>query len=319
MPLTLATFNVKDLLLPREEAERNVLAAKLGWIAETLRACAADVIGLQEVGTEALVRAVLERLADSRYGVPVMGTADARGIRCALLSRVPVITSRVHTAESLPFPVFQNGDPAPFGARIPLRRGVVHARVDAPGLGPVDILVAHFKSARPVQARDASGRELPATNARMRAEAAVRSLVWRAAEALYVRRLVDDLLAPDPEARVAVVGDLNDVPGSPALRAVQGEGTGELFDCAAGVDASARFSVLHDGRRIQIDHVLASAALFPHLRGARFLNATLREHAPVRSPASPAPAANPAAVGGPCAAAPPTVDSDHAPLVALFG
>ena len=30
MPLTLATFNVKDLLPPREEAERNVLAAKLG-------------------------------------------------------------------------------------------------------------------------------------------------------------------------------------------------------------------------------------------------------------------------------------------------
>jgi len=305
--------------LPREEAERNVLAAKLGWIAETLRTCDADVIGLQEVGTEDLVRAVLERLGDSRYGEPVMGTADARGIRCALLSRVPVLASGVHTAESLPFPVFQDGDPPPFGARIPLRRGVVHARVDAPGMGPVDILVAHFKSARPVQARDASGREVPATNARMRAEATVRGLVWRAAEALYVRRLVDDLLALDPEARVAVVGDLNDVPGSPALRAVQGEGNGELFDCAADVDASARFSMLHDGRRIQIDHVLASAALFSHLRGARFLNATLREHAPVRSPASPAPVASAAAVGGPCAAAPPTVDSDHAPLVTLFG
>ena len=240
MTLTLATFNVKDLLEPQDDGERQVLGAKLAWIAGMVRACDADVIGLQEVGTVELVRAVLERLDGHAYGEPVMGTADARGIRCALLSRVPVVEARVHTAESLPFPVFREGDPAPFGTRIPLRRGVVHARVQAPGLGLVDVLVVHFKSSRSVPARDESGRELPATNARMRSEATIRSLVWRAAEALYVRRLVDDVLAPDPGGRVAVVGDLNDVPGSPAVRAVRGEGDGELFDCAAGVDARAR-------------------------------------------------------------------------------
>ena len=300
MTLTLATFNVKDLLEPQEEVERSVLGAKLTWIAEMLRACDADVIGLQEVGTVGLVRAVLDRLDGHRYGEPVMGTTDARGIACALLSRVPVVEARVHTAEALPFPVFRDGDPAPFGTRIPLRRGIVHARVDAPGLGFVDVLVAHFKSSRAVPARDASGRELPATNAHMRSEAAVRSMVWRAAEALYVRGLVDEVLARDANARVAVVGDLNDVPGSPAVRAVRGEGEGELFDCAAGVEAAARFSAMHEGRRTQIDHVLASIALYSRLKEARFLNTELREHAPVDT-------------------APPAVDSDHAPLVTRFG
>jgi endonuclease/exonuclease/phosphatase family metal-dependent hydrolase len=310
MTLTLATFNVKDLLEPRDDVEREVLGAKVAWIAGVLRACDADVIGLQEVGTVDLVRAVLDRLDGHAYGEPVMGTADARGIRCALLSRVPVVEARVHTAESLPFPVFQEGDPAPFGTRIPLRRGVVHARVEAPGLGLVDVLVVHFKSSRSVPARDASGRELPATNARMRSEATLRSLVWRAAEALYVRGLVDDVLAPDPDARVAVVGDLNDVPGSPAVRAVRGDGPGSLFDCAAGVDAEARFSAMHEGRRTQIDHVLASANLYARLQAARFLNAELREHAPVRPPPG---GASEGDVG------PPTVDSDHAPLVIRFG
>ena len=310
MTLTLATFNVKDLLDPPEDAEREVLGAKLASIAGMLRACDADVIGLQEVGTVELVRAVLDRLDGHTYGEPVMGTADARGIRCALVSRVPVVESRVHTAESLPFPVFQDGDPTPFGTRIPLRRGVVHARVDAPGLGLVHVLVVHFKSSRSVPARDASGRELPATNARMRSEATLRSLVWRAAEALYVRGLVDDVLAPDPDARVAVVGDLNDVPGSPAVRAVRGDGPGSLFDCAAGVDAEARFSAMHEGRRTQIDHVLASANLYARLQAARFLNAELREHAPVRPPPGGAPRV---------AVEPPTVDSDHAPLVTRFG
>jgi endonuclease/exonuclease/phosphatase family metal-dependent hydrolase len=313
MTLTLATFNVKDLLLPRDDGERTVLGAKLAFIAQMLRACDADVVGLQEVGPMELVRAVLDRLDGQGYGEPVMGTADARGIRCALLSRVPVVEARVHTAESLPFPVFQDGDPPPFGARIPLRRGVVHARVDAPGFGPVDILVAHFKSSRPVPARDTSGRERQATSTHMRSEGAVRSVVWRAAEALYVRRLVDDVLATDPDARVAVVGDLNDLPLSPAVRAVQGTGAGELFDCAAGVDAKARFSTLHDGRRTQIDHVLASAALYPRLQDARFLNADLREHAPVR----PRPSAPDDGWVG--VSEPPTVDSDHAPLVTRFG
>ena len=60
---------------------------------------------------------------------------------------------------------------------------------------------------------------------------------------------------------------------------------------------------LHEGRACQIDHVLASARLYARLETARFLNAELREHAPVRD-------GNDAA-GEPA----PTVDSDHAPLV----
>ena len=45
------------------------------------------------------------------------------------------------------------------------------------------------------------------------AEGRLRSLVWRAAEALFVRGLVDDLLAADREGHIVVAGDLNDHPG----------------------------------------------------------------------------------------------------------
>jgi endonuclease/exonuclease/phosphatase family metal-dependent hydrolase len=308
MTFTLATFNVKDLLEPRNEAARAVLGPKLDLIARMLKACDADVVGLEEVGPPALLAAVLSRLGEGVYGPPVMGTADARGIRCALVSRLPVLEARVHTADCLPFPVFREGDPAPFGTRIPLRRGIVHARVATPAFGPVDVLVAHFKSSRPVPARDRTGNEIAATAAHMRAEGAVRSQVWRMAEALYVRLRVDEVMARvGPEARVAVVGDLNDVPDSSVLRAVRGDGEGELFDCSAVVDTMARFSTLHEGRPSQIDHVLASAGLHAHLRAARFLNAELREHEPVRDD------------GSGSAVEPPTVDSDHAPLVTVFG
>jgi endonuclease/exonuclease/phosphatase family metal-dependent hydrolase len=316
MPLSIATFNVKDLLEPRSDREREVLPAKLDFIARTLVACDADVVGLQEIGPPELLEAVLQRLPGrGGYGEPVVGTADARGIRCALLSRVRVVEARVHTAEALTFPVFREGDPPPFGARIPLRRGVVHARVDAPGAGPVDVLVAHFKSSRPVPAGDAAGNDRADESARGRGEAALRSLVWRAAEALYVRGLVDALMARSASA-VAVVGDLNDVPESAPIRVLRGDDEpaaagDELFDCTTRIEPRARFSVLHDGRGTQIDHVLASAALYARLERAAFLNAELRQHPPVRG-----------RLGRPRAArevqAEPQVDSDHAPLVARF-
>jgi endonuclease/exonuclease/phosphatase family metal-dependent hydrolase len=209
--------------------------------------------------------------------------------------------SRVHTAEALEFPVYRTGDPPPFGRRIPLRRGVVHARVEAQGVGPVDVLVAHFKSPLPVRLRDASGSEVEPRSSRESAEGTLRSFVWRAAEALHVRGIVDDLLAALPGAFVAVVGDLNDVPGSGVVRALQGEGDGALLECAARMPPERRFSAIHAGARIQIDHVLASQPLYARLTAARFVNATLREHVVPTSGEEP-----------------PTVDSDHAPLVVRF-
>ena len=303
MGLSIATFNVKNLLAPRDETERALLPERLDALGAVLHECDADVVALQEVGSAELVAAVASRTDRSRpYGEPVVGGADARGIRCALLSRIGILDARVHAADSLAFPVFRDGDPSPFGARIPLRRGVVHGRVLAPGLGEVDVLVAHFKSSLPVALRDADGAEIVPADARARAEGALRSVVWRAAEALYVRGLVDDVLDANPGARVAVAGDLNDVPGSLVLRLLSSDGEGALLDCARGVAAAERFSALHEGRPIQIDHVLATDSLFGRVTSARFLNAALRDHGVFE-------------VGGDEA---PTVDSDHAALVVGF-
>lgn len=305
MPLTVATLNVKNLLAPRDERERAVLPKKLDWIARTLQGCHADVIGLQEVGPPDLVRAVVERIGEQGWTEPLLGTADARGIRCAVLSRVPVLESHVHTAASLAFPGFVRGDPPPFAHRIPLRRGIVRARVDAPGLGAVDVFVAHFKSPRPVLLKDASGADVEPASARERAEGVLRSFVWRAAEALHVRGLVDEVVRARAGAHVLVVGDLNDVPGSPVLRALQGDGPDALLDCTARIDAASRHSLLHDGRPVQLDHALATSGLHARLGAARFFNEALRDHAPAVSPSG--------------VEEQPSVDSDHAALVVSFG
>jgi endonuclease/exonuclease/phosphatase family metal-dependent hydrolase len=308
MPLAVATFNVKNLLAPKDEHDRAVLPEKLASVARSLEECDADVVGLEEVGSKELVLAAMERMRGAgAYGEPLLGPADQRGIRCALLSRLPVHAARVHTASALPFPAFAAGDPAPFGARTPLRRGVVQARVLAPGIGAVEVMVVHFKSPRPVAERDTSGQERPGlsqASPRTRAEGALRSMVWRAAEALHVRGLVDEALRQAPSAaptHVVVLGDMNDSPESPVVRTLRSSGDGCLFDCTARVDPGARFSILHEGRREQVDHVLASSRLFERLAEARFLNGALRDHG---------------ALGGEADAM--TVDSDHAALVVRF-
>jgi endonuclease/exonuclease/phosphatase family metal-dependent hydrolase len=302
LPLSLATYNVKSLLPPRSDADRARLPAKLDALATTLRRLNADVVALQEIGPAELVQELVDRLSDLGYADPTLGTPDARGIRCALLARPPLLAVTVHTASALSFPVFRAGDPEPFGARIPLRRGIVHATVDAGELGAVHVLVAHFKSRLPVPLRDQAGAEVADESSLGRAEGLVRSLVWRAAEALHVRRLVDAIVHAHPRAHVAVAGDLNDTPESPVSHALQSAGLAALYDCTTEIPDAARFSVLHDGRGRQIDHVLVTGGLRARLRSAEFVNADLREHGPTI----------------PGVEEELTIDSDHAPLVVRF-
>jgi endonuclease/exonuclease/phosphatase family metal-dependent hydrolase len=276
MPLTLATFNVKDLF---EETHTE----KLDWTARMIARADADVMGLQEVGPAGVLFALLRRLPG--YGEPVIGTPDARGIRCALISRLPIERHQVHTTESLDFPVFQAGDPPPF--RIALRRGIVQARVAG-----IEIFVAHFKSRRPHWLRSPSGEAIEPQTALAWAEAEVRSLVVRMAEALYLRKLVD---GAGPE--VAVMGDLNDIAGSVPVSIVTGR---DLSCCAERVPVEQRYSIMWGGRRSFIDHVLLSQPLADRVQDARFLNDELREH-PFIPEGGPEP--------------PPTCDSDHAPFV----
>jgi predicted extracellular nuclease len=124
--------------------------------------------------------------------------------------------------------------------------------------------------------------------------------VWRSAEALFVRGLVDELVAKAPGGHVVVAGDFNDRPGSSVIRVVSGGGPDALRSCAEIIPERARFSILHDGRAQEIDHLLVSRLLRERLQTARFVNEELRDH------------------GARGQDAPPLPESDHAPLVVTF-
>lgn len=90
----------------------------------------------------------------------------------------------------------------------------------------------------------------------------------RKAQARCVRRLVDQLLAADPDARVIVAGDMNDFdfaePGEGAdhpLGILTGSGDTALTNLVLRVPEADRFTYIWRGNRQILDHVLVSPAL----------------------------------------------------------
>jgi len=293
MGFTLATFNVLDLFDASD-------AARIERIAALLRPHAPDVIALQEVGSEESVTALVASL-----GAPythVLADADERGIRNALLSRLPIASSEVLRATHLSFPRFRQEDPEPFGTRIPLRRAIPDVVIET-DLGRVRILVLHFKSRRGTATRDESGANIePHTTAEVAAGEA-RAVAWRCAEALFVRGVIDGYLGRDRGARLVVCGDFNDVSGSLPLRIVAGIAGAEeprgdaLVSVADRIPLSERFSVLHGADPAAIDHALVSSALAAKLDRCFYERTGLIDIA-----------ANPSA----------PYASDHAPLIVRF-
>jgi predicted extracellular nuclease len=303
-PFSVATFNLLDFFLPKpHHAQR--FEQKLAWTADTIARLDADAIGLQEVGeVEALDRLVFklnERFDDpSRHYASIAGTTDKRGIRCALLTRLPTFASRVHVTDQLPFPIFREGDAFPFPARLPLRRGVVHAEVVTP-LGVVHVLVVHFKSGRAVPIERVNGEPVAWRTARARGEGDLRALVLRSAEALFLRGIIDDVVEVDAGARVVVLGDFNDVETSTPVKIARGVGfPGALSTVSGHVAEPDRYSHRYKDHRTLIDHVLLSDALASRVSRVSIDNAWLRQHESHGDDDAP------------------SIDSDHAPVRVEF-
>lgn len=284
--LRVASFNLKDFFEPRGAHEEAVAAQKLAHVADRIAAADAHVVALQEVGSERLLAEALDRAWGTGAREIVLGPADRRGIRNAIATRAPLVASEVHRAEALPFPRLFADDHEPFAARIPMRRGVVRARVEVAGLGTVDVLTIHFKSRLGAPMKTAEGEALHDPSPLGRGEAALRSLVQRSAEALFTRRIVDAIYAEDPAAHVCVLGDFNDTVDSvptQIVRAATGRTPGDAHELHAShtrVEPARRFSILHGGTPDLIDHVLLSRGLHARLARAWIANEALRDHGP---------------------------------------
>jgi uncharacterized protein len=83
----------------------------------------------------------------------------------------------------------------------------------------------------------------------------------RVEQARLVHAFARDLLTADPSAKLLVLGDLNDVPGSPTLDALKG---GLLSDLVETLPESEQYTYVFNGQSEAIDHVVVSPGLLAH-------------------------------------------------------
>jgi endonuclease/exonuclease/phosphatase family metal-dependent hydrolase len=291
MPVTFATFNVRNLFLaddPRGEGRGALGSAKrrafvderLEHLAAQIARIDADVVLLQEVTGEASLEALAARVAARvPYATRFAAPTDERGIGNALLSRLPVRWVRSHGSAALPVPVFVEGQAPPFGAALPLRRPFVHALVEARELGAVHVFGAHLKSQMPRALRRPDGSEVPPATAAEHAEGLFRTLLMRSAEALLLRQRVDEAIdgVPEAERKAIVLGDLNDTVDSFPVRLLRSRGPAALHPAIEFLTSGRRRTVIHGGDGLVIDHALMTWPLFRLVRSVVIHDDGLKE------------------------------------------
>jgi predicted extracellular nuclease len=261
-----ATFNVFNLAPPGARLYDNLVPstpeeyeAKLDWTARQIDMLDADVIGFQEVFSQATLREALSRTRryrDARHiGLDPDPDAERLTPSVALVSRLPLAgppTSLAH---------FPPGIEMPPGTRDPLRftRAPLHAAIEVSPDLTIDVLVVHLKSRRP-DYRNGDTSEDPL----LYALASLRSLIRRGTEAAALRVLLTDLARTSRRPRV-VLGDFNDVADSVTTGLVLGNGGGggRMYDACQLQRRQDHlrhvgFSMVHDGHYTTIDHILVS-------------------------------------------------------------
>ncbi len=245
--ITLATYNLENLFdvwddpYVKDETTRVKPRKELEALAKLLKSLNADVIAVQEVENEGVLRAFVdEMLPGMGYDYVVVGRGnDKRGIDVGVISRVPIQSVTSYKFRKLSLPGEAN--------TWYFARDLMRVRLAVTQNKPLDLFVMHMKSKRTVNKADQQ------------------STKWRTAEATMAKNIIDDQLKKDPQAWIAITGDFNDTPDSKPIAALlkggESDPPGSLTDLHAHLPPDQRITYLNEPFRSTIDYVMASQAL----------------------------------------------------------
>jgi endonuclease/exonuclease/phosphatase family metal-dependent hydrolase len=319
-PIRVATFNLENLDDPSRHGP--ALGQRLPILRHALAGVDADILCLQEVGARrrrrdkprevGALEALLEGTPYSGYARSISSHRDGHGPmdvhNLVILSRFPIEASRQywHDFVAPPMHLLATADPLePTPRRIEWDRPILHAIIAMPGSLRLHAFNVHLRAPT---AAYISGQKLDAGTWRTTAgwaEGFYLSALKRTGQALECRLAVDRVLAEDPAALIAVCGDMNAEISEMPLRILRGDtadtGNAKLAPASlapleVAIAASRRYSMLHAGRPLMVDHMLVSSALRERVLGVDVFNRDLPD----------------------AALAVPPAGSFHAPLVASF-
>jgi endonuclease/exonuclease/phosphatase family metal-dependent hydrolase len=138
-----------------------------------------------------------------------------------------------------------------------------------------------------------NGRKLVVLGVHFKAKEPTDSPDKRLAEAEHTRALADAITKKDPTTAVLILGDMNDTPGTPPLKAVVGKAPALYKDSADAAPDAERYSFVYQGTKELIDHQMANPVMaglldpasvhLPHGAGIDDKSAAASDHAPIRA------------------------------------
>ncbi|MCC6969163.1 MAG: endonuclease/exonuclease/phosphatase family protein [Phycisphaerales bacterium] len=259
----IATYNVANLFDDRddpilqdryEDLNTTKPTPELEGVAAAIRAIDADVLVLEEVESDAVLRWFRDTyLSGLGYTEAIsIDAGDPRGIEQGVLSRFPL-------AEPMVWPRMALQGKHPAGADAPEGEPIAFHR------SPFRIEVIVPEGAR------GNAREYNFTIYAIHAKSGRNSGYWREAEAIGTTKLIHTTMSDDPGRNVMVMGDFNAVQTDASFQSFISAGLIDLFADRRPDDPA---TTTHESGR-SIDHVLVNAAMMPEvIRDSRFVFGT---------------------------------------------
>jgi endonuclease/exonuclease/phosphatase family metal-dependent hydrolase len=296
--LRIATFNLESLddrpgLLPS-------LSERVAALQPVLRRLDADVLCLQEVNAQEIAGCRTRRL--SALDAVLAGTSYEHFHRATtensegklsdvhnlvILSRWAIVDRRRLRHDLVSPPLYRAATALPKPERpdpVEWDRPLLQVAIALPGGRLLHVINLHLRA--PLAAAVPGQKLAPFVWRTVGgwAEGFYMAAMKRAGQALEARLAVEALFDRDPDALIAIAGDLNAEARETPVRAIYGniEDTGNpaLADRALSlleneVPRERRYSVVHHGLKLMLDHVLVSQALRRLHHHADILNDTL--------------------------------------------
>jgi endonuclease/exonuclease/phosphatase family metal-dependent hydrolase len=198
-----ATYNVENYLDQPTESRPFVKSdAAKAKVCESICALHPDVIALEEMGSTNALMELRASLKAKGQDFPCWEYIHGwdTNIHVAILSKLPIVARHPHTNENFLLD----------GRRFPVSRGFAEVDIRAATNFTFALIAAHLKSRRAVPEADEAQ--------------------WRLEEARVMRGIVDERFKTNPDARLVVLGDFNDVKDSDSTREIIGHGNLKLVD-----------------------------------------------------------------------------------------
>ncbi|HUI20138.1 MAG TPA: endonuclease/exonuclease/phosphatase family protein [Methylocella sp.] len=318
-PFRLATFNLENFEWSR--AHEIAFRDRIAVLKPLLTAIAADVVCLQEVAAQRVspheerqFLALDRLLCDTAYQSYFRATsvrpetnAPADIHNLAILSRWPI-----RKRQQLYHDIVAKWNWIPPGEgsqvqpaiEVSWERPLLYARISLPNGAGLHVINLHLRAPRPVRIPK-NGEKIGHLSSRAWAEGQFLAAQKREGQALEARLFIESLYDEEPDALIAVCGDLNskehDVPERLLLGIPDEDATDtssrKLTPLAARIEESRRFSVVHAGRAELLDHILVSPTLATCCTNVTILSEGLQDEVTAKEP---------------------VLGSLHAPLVATF-